>query len=360
MYVEKLQGSKLALFQAAMIHTTLTLLALVALITQTVNAADDIVEFGAGSRLTGEIKYLQRGRLYFKTDSTDTISLEWADVTALTTSQRIRIMDRDGNYTLGFLVASPSAGSLFIVSDDRRLEVPLLHVVDIRPLEETAWERLDVDVAAGYAFTKSTEVEQWNLSIDIDYSDPTRERSLAMTAQSSGSPENEDNFQGGVTYQTLRVRPERWGSGWGAGIERNDALSLDYRASAAWILGRSFYPRADQLYGFALGLQVNNEQFDNGDTTNSLEGYAGARFEWFRFEEPELDLSTRLTLFPSLTESGRLRGAFNIALTWEIYEDFYWQLSFYDNYDNQARDQVSDDNANTNDYGILTSIGWSK
>ena len=40
----------------------------------------DVVTFVNGDRLTGEVKSLERGRLRFKTDATDTISIEWDNV----------------------------------------------------------------------------------------------------------------------------------------------------------------------------------------------------------------------------------------------------------------------------------------
>ena len=43
-------------------------------------AKTDIVIVVNGDSLTGEVKSLERGRLRFKTDATDTISIEWDDV----------------------------------------------------------------------------------------------------------------------------------------------------------------------------------------------------------------------------------------------------------------------------------------
>ncbi len=50
----------------------------------------DVVIFNNGDRLTGEVKSLERGRLRFKTDATDTISIEWGDVAYLSSDQNIQ------------------------------------------------------------------------------------------------------------------------------------------------------------------------------------------------------------------------------------------------------------------------------
>ena len=49
-----------------------------------------------------------------------------------------------------------------------------------------------------------------------------------------------------------------------------------------------------------------------------------------------------------------MRAEFDIELRWEVIEDLFWQLSFYDSYDS---DPVIID-AEKNDYGIATSLGW--
>jgi hypothetical protein len=62
-----------------------------------------------------------------------------------------------------------------------------------------------------------------------------------------------------------------------------------------------------------------------------------------------------LEIIPNLTNTGRVRGEFDITLKWEIIQDLFWQLSFYDSYDS---DPVAD-GAEQNDYGVTTSLGYS-
>ncbi|MEM1081030.1 MAG: DUF481 domain-containing protein, partial [Pseudomonadota bacterium] len=77
-------------------------------------------------------------------------------------------------------------------------------------------------------------------------------------------------------------------------------------------------------------------------------------WDWFRFDSPELDLSTSLEIIPSLTESGRIRGEFDITLNWEIVNDLSWQLNFYDSYDNRPPTEA----ASENDFGVTTSLAY--
>ncbi len=72
------------------------------------------------------------------------------------------------------------------------------------------------------------------------------------------------------------------------------------------------------------------------------------------YDTPELDLSTQLQLAPNLTDSGRLRGEFDISLRWELVEDLFWELSFYDSHDSKPVVPGAEEN----DFGVNTSLGW--
>ena len=62
-----------------------------------------------------------------------------------------------------------------------------------------------------------------------------------------------------------------------------------------------------------------------------------------------------MQIFPSFTNSGRVRAELDIDFTWELISDLFWRLSFYNSYDS---DPVVVD-AENNDYGVTTSLGWS-
>ena len=72
------------------------------------SANTDVVVFDNGDRLTGEIKSLERGRLRFKTEATDTISIEWDNVAFLSSDQNIQIETYEGRRYLGRLKLSPA------------------------------------------------------------------------------------------------------------------------------------------------------------------------------------------------------------------------------------------------------------
>ena len=320
--------------------------------------ADDVVEFG-GSRLVGEIKHLDRGKLYFKTDATGTIEIEWPDVTRLESNRMLRIERRDGAVIIGSLSVSDKDDTVVINSYVGSWEQQIEHIVSFDQFEEDFWDRLDIDTVVGYSFTKSNGVQQLNLAADLRYDTEDRSHQLSMSHQQSTSDNAETTLRRTVDLQTLRYTDTVYFSGWTASFERNDALGLDHRFLGAWVFGREFYPLSNQRLRLAAGLDVSEEAGREASSTTSSELVLNGSIDWYRFSSPELDLTSSVSIFPSLTEKGRVRAKADLRLRWEIYDDLFWDLTFYDDYDNQPTSGENADGSGSNDYGITTGLGWS-
>ena len=79
-----------------------------------------------------------------------------------------------------------------------------------------------------------------------------------------------------------------------------------------------------------------------------------AEYQLFRFDEPEVDIFTKLKIIPSLTDIGRVRVEYDLKLRWELVKDLFWEVKFYDSFDSDPRS----DSAEKNDYGIVTGVAW--
>jgi hypothetical protein len=181
---------------------------------------------------------------------------------------------------------------------------------------------------------------------------------LSFSSQSSTSDTEPTQVRDNASYQSLRLYETTYFTGWSTSYEDNDALDLVYRVQAAWIGGRQFFPVANRRWRLGAGLAVNRERYVGGDPQVNTELVLGGTLDWFRFHSPELDLSSNLTVYPSLNEWGRVRANFGVTLRWEIWNDLYWQLSLYDDYDSNP-DSGGTTTVPNNDYGVTTSLGWS-
>ena len=99
-----------------------------------------------------------------------------------------------------------------------------------------------------------------------------------------------------------------------------------------------------------VGLQANTERDLAGEQQESVEGALKLEFATWKFDPPELDVRVTLNLYPSLTDSGRLRGDSDLRLRWELYRDLFWDVTAWGVYDNR---NIGDGNF---DYGVSTGI----
>ncbi len=318
-------------------------------------AKTDVVVFDNGDRLTGEVKSLERGKLRFKTAATDTISIEWDDVALLTSDQNIQVETENGNRFLGKLL--PESGEFHIVVgvEAGPVTLPTDQVVFMTPIEETGIERLDGDLTAGYTFAKASEVQQFSLGLDMDFRTETRIFGLSADALRSDSEESESSQRQSLDLRYRRLRENRWYTGALVSLDRNDELDLDLRTSIGVGGGRYLRQTNSSTLTLGGGLQLSRENVSTGIADeDTVEALVSLNWDWFRYDTPELDLSTSLDIIPNLSDAGRVRGEFDVSLRWEVIEDLFWELSFYDSYDS---DPVVE-GAEKNDFGVGTALGW--
>ena len=316
----------------------------------------DVVIMKNGDRLTGDVKSLERGKLRFDTDATGTIPIEWDEVDYLSSEQNIQVETEDGVRYLGRLTRAEDKSTVVVetAAGPVRLEAP--RVVLMTPIEERGIERLDGDVTAGYSFAKASEVQQFQLGLDMDIRTETRIFGLSADAVTSDSADNESSQRHSLDLQYTRLRPNRWLTGGVVRLDRNDELDLDLRTSIGVGGGRILRQTNSQQLQLTGGIQLSRENVSGlAADEDTVEAFASVNWDWFRYDTPELDLSTNLQVIPNLTDSGRVRAEFDIRFRWEIVNDLFWQLTFYDSFDS---DPVVVD-AEKNDYGVTTSLGWS-
>jgi hypothetical protein len=325
-------------------------------VASTTMASEDVVIFDNGDRLTGEVKSLERGKLRFDSPATGTIPVEWDNVVMLTSEQNIQVETVDGRRFLGRLLTGAEKSSVLVKTETGPLALRMEQVVFMTPIEETRLDRLDADLTAGYTFAKASEVQQLSFGLDMDFRTETRIFSLNADVLRSDSEDSESSQRQSLDLRYRHLRKNRWYTGAIVSLDRNDELDLDLRTSIGVGGGRYLRQTNSSTLSLGGGLQFSRENVSSGIANeDTVEGVVSMHWDWFRYDTPELDLTTRLDIIPNLTDSGRVRSEFDVSLRWEIIADLFWQLSFYDSYDS---DPVVD-GAEKNDFGVGTSLGWS-
>ncbi len=318
-------------------------------------ARSDVVIFVNGDRLTGEVKSLERGKLRFKTAATDTIAIEWDDVAFLTSNQNIQVETAAGDRYLGQLMSQDESGHVAVATGTGLVAVPTARIVVMNPIEERAVDRFDGDITAGLNFAKASEISQTQLGLELQARTETRLFGLDLASVTSDSQDNESSQRHSLDLTYQRLWPKRWLTGAVVRLERNDELDLDLRTSIGFGGGRNLRQTNSSTLSLTGGLQLSRENVaGNLSDEDTIEAFATLNWDWFRYDTPELDFSTNLQIIPNLTDTGRVRAELDVSLKWEMIEDLFWQLEFYDSYDS---DPVVE-GAEENDYGVITSLGW--
>ena len=319
------------------------------------DAKTDVVDFKNGDRLTGEVKSLDRGHMRFNTDATDTISIEWDEVAYLSSNQNIQVETILGTRYLGHLIRSEEISNLVVMTDEGPIKLNNIQIVKMTPIEEKGLSRLDGDVTFGYNFAKADESTQMNVGVDMEMRSEIRILSLKFDATVTDSTSNEPNQRESLELDFKRLLRDRWFWSSDISFDRNDELGIDMRTSLGGGGGRIMRQTDHSAIILEGGLKGTREDLA-GNTTDqeTIEAYGMVSWDWFRFDTPELDLSTSLEVIPNLTDTGRVRGELDIELRWEMIEDLFWQLSYYNSYDSDPATA----GAEKNDYGIVTSLGY--
>jgi hypothetical protein len=325
----------------------------------------DIVWLANGDRITGEIKQLEHGKLRVGTDSLGQVLVEWDDISRIESDYQFQFERTDGTRVTGTIEKTPNQQEITLVDDAQTVSFAHENVVRISQIEDTFWNRLKGSLTFGYSFTKASDVAQGNLGFRATHR--TEKRSFTMDGSTIiTSDQADDNTQrSNLSVSTTRFRKNRWFNSYLLGFESNDELGLNLRSSLGAGAGRYLIQSNTSelsLIGGLLGTSENLKPVDDlpGTTAGkssqeSVEGMLGMDYSRYIFDDPTVDLSVRLYAFPSITQSGRTRAQFDINLRWELISDLFWDLNYYNTFDSDP----PSGSESTNDFGIVTSIGYS-
>jgi len=315
----------------------------------------DIVIFKNGDKLTGELKSLKRGQLHLNTDATGTVGIEWDKISSVISNQQIQVETSNGTRYFGILASSDEAATIVVVTDDGPKSLNADWVIVMNPIEGRGLHALDADLSLGYNFAKAGGVTQLTLGFNMGYRSLKRIQSLRFSTILSDSDSQETSRRTNLGLQHTRLWQERWFTTGSLTFDQNDELGLNLRSSLGVGGGRYTVQSNTMLLSFEAGLQFSRENLVNeAEDLDSLESTVTVEWDWFVFDDPELDWSSRIQVIPSLTEKGRVRGELDTTLSWEIIGDLKWAVSLYGSWDNQPQSAAGA----TSDYGVNTSLAY--
>jgi len=315
--------------------------------------AQDTISFKNGDQIIGELKSLDRGVITFETDySDDDFKIEWKGVDHLSTATIFLITTSHGERLSGSITTGDSTG-VTILSNGKQLTVKSDDIVYLNSLDQGFWSKIYANIDIGFNITKANNLRQLTINTGLGYMGENwmwdaRFNSLMATQDSVNPVLRRD---GGLTVNRYLQHDIFL-------LAAVDYLSnteqlLDARINARLGGGYFFVHKNNWYWNAALGVAVMDENYSNGEAAKgSMEGFISTELNLFDFGD--LSFFTKVVVYPSFTEQGRVRSDFKFDLKYDLPLDFYIKTGLTLNYDNKPTAGAS-----KTDYVFNTGFGWS-
>jgi hypothetical protein len=331
-------------------------LTLACLLISTVNYAQkDSLVLVNGNVIVGEIKNLDKGVLEMETDySKDNFRIEWNGVKEIYSATIFFITTSDGR-RFNSAINSVSAEKVTISEDPvnrQALEVGLEEIVFLKSIDTGFASRLYASIDIGYSFTKANNFTQLTMRSNLGYLAERWNAEASYNTLHSTQDETEPirRIDGGLAYKYYL--PKDMYLPIDLTFLSNTEQKIDLRVNGRVGIGKYFLHTNSTYWGVAAGLSYVNERYENEEPDKqSMEGYLGSELNLF--DVGDLNLLTKLVVYPGITEKQRWRSDFVLDTKYDLPLDFYIKLGFTLNFDNQPAED-----APRSDYVFSTGFGW--
>ena len=331
-------------------------LAFICLSTLTIQAQkNDTIYMRNGDRITGELKKFEYGLLALKTDAMQTVSIEFDRINTIHSLKFFEIRMKSGEKFFGHLQKSDVLSTVNVITVTDTLPKRLWDIILIVPIKRTFFQKIDGSLDLGLSYTKASDVFQYSLNFNLTHRTNFYSTRFELESILTDDGEKKTN-NSTLGLDVTHYLPNKWFTSIIAQGQQNTELNLDYRLQAGYGVGYDI-ARTNVIRFYALGgLLVNQEHtIDIDDTSQNIEALLKLKLKWFKYRHPKIDVSSNFNTYTSITSFGRVRLEYNLSSKFEIVKDLFLNLQLYDYYDNET----SDGSKANNDWGIITSIGFT-
>lgn len=319
-------------------------------------AQSDTIHLDTGEIIIGELKEMKRNVTTIGTDYTENdLEIKWNKVERLKTINQYLITVTSGSRYSGRIVSIDNQNASIVFLNDTIANVKIKNVVYIRQLKSNILDKLDASLSLGYNFTKANDLSQYSVRSNVGYK-AKRWLSTASYNQIITTQDDADRTQrldANAVYN--RFLEKNWFVLGEINLLSNTAQNINLRSLGKIGLGKYLIQTNDRYWGLQTGISFNNESFSTetgNSSNNSTEAFFGTEVNFY--DVGDFHMLSRIVLYPSLTESGRWRTDFNLDIKYDLPLDFFLNIGFSLNYDNQPIQTGVE-----TDYIFQTTLGWS-
>ena len=111
-----------------------------------------------GNVMTGEIKKITDGILYFKMDGMGTIPVEAEKIRTYKSRKLLQIRTKQGKILLGNIDTAEAYGYVKVGYGVNKEYISVLDIIELFPIKSTFWQRISGDFDFGLDYSKSTNM----------------------------------------------------------------------------------------------------------------------------------------------------------------------------------------------------------
>jgi hypothetical protein len=322
----------------------------------------DVILMDNGDRFTGEIKGLDSGVLFVSFDYIDgTSSIQWSKVHHLESKQLFVVKTEDGTVYSGTLHTVESAAERpthieISESTERAQAVEQSQIVEVDQTADNFWQRFNGEINSGVMYSKGNQSTQYNLSSAVEY--PRERWAAGANLSSSLASSTGDNASTRNSLAVNALRLLRWNNWYYSGLAnflQSSEQQIQLQSNLSGGIGRYLKNTNHAKISVLAGLAWQNTRYSPSANSQDVQNIAAAvvatDVKFFQFDKTNLDIAA--TVFPALSEPGRVFVNTNITYYVKLYRRLTWNVSFYGNWDNQPPSHFSG-----SDYGTSSGIGW--
>jgi hypothetical protein len=314
----------------------------------------DTVVIHNGDRIVGEIKSLDHGALTYKTDDAGTLTIKWDKISRIASPRYFEVEDNAGRRYYGTLQRARDEGRVVIAVSSFIDTLDIVSVVRIYPIGRSFLERVDGHLNVNLTFQRANRLRSLNTDFEAEYRTRLRLTRLRSDVYFQAQEGAEATSRNSVAVTQQRFFEDRWLVSATGELQQNQELDLALRSLLAGGGGRFLSQSNHAEILIVGGLAFTNERFTGRSATSNLEAVISGQADYFHLDTPKTDLEATLTLYPSLTDFGRIRSELGVTITHEFIKDFNTGLMLFDNFDSRPPDSAA-----KNDFGVAFTIGWT-
>ena len=322
------------------------------LLSTCVFAQKDSLKMKNNDIIVGELKSLVNGIITMKTPYSDKdFKIEYINVKEIYMDQTFLIYLVNKSHYLG-KAKTIGPDMVEIVTDNFTFETKKSNIVQLNAIDRKFWSRFTGYIDVGFNLTKANNFSQFSIGSGLNYDSELWNFSVAYNALQTNQDEVDEIKRIEWNVNAQRLIFKEWFAILDVSYLSNTEQALKGRVNTLGAFGK-YIIRTSRLYlGARIGVNYNIETyFDESLDKNSTEANIAADFNMFEYGD--LDLTTSLVLYPSLSENGRFRSDYSIAVKYDLPWDFYIKFDFTLNYDNQPAVEGNDF-----DYIFNSGFGW--